>query len=174
MTEVVMFYVFAGLSLFAALGVLLHPNPIMSVLHLVVAMIGVAGLFFNLHAPFVGLVQILVYAGAVIILFLFVVMIFDVKTEGKQVFSYGTVANGIKILFGGALSGLILFSILFEMESFNFQPTNALAPQFDVRNLSKVLYTDYLFMFEVLGLLLLVIPIGTVALSRIRGGTHAK
>lgn len=174
MSEVLMFYFFAGLSLFSALGVLLHPNPVMSVLHLVAAMIGVSGLFFNLQAPFVGLVQILVYAGAVIILFLFVVMIFDIKTEERQVFSYGTIANGVKILFGGAFSGLILFSILFEMESFHYQPTNATAPQFDVRNLAKVLYTDYLFMFEVLGLLLLVIPIGAVALSRVRGGTHAK
>jgi NADH-quinone oxidoreductase subunit J len=120
------------------------------------------------------MVQILVYAGAVIILFLFVVMIFDMKAEERQVFSYGTISNGIKILFGGAFSGLILFSILFEIESFQFQPTNPMAPQFDVRNLSIVLYTDYLFMFEVLGLLLLVIPIGAVALSRIRGGTHAK
>ena len=174
MADVVMFYLFAGISLFAGLGVFLHPNPVMSVLHLVAAMIGVAGLFFTLHAPFIGLVQILVYAGAVIILFLFVVMIFDTKTEGKQIFSYGSVTNGIKILFGGAFSGLMLFSILFKMESFAYKLPNPAAPQFEVRNLAKVLYTDYLFMFEVLGLLLLVIPIGTVALSRIRGGTHAE
>ena len=114
MTEVIMFYLFAGISLFAGLGVLLHPNPVMSVLHLVAAMIGVAGLFFNLGAPFIAWVQILVYAGAVVILFLFILMIFDIKTEGKQIFSYGAIGNGLKILFGGSFAGLLLFSILFK------------------------------------------------------------
>mgnify|MGYP003688528999 CR=1 FL=1 len=152
---------------------LLHPNPIMSVLHLVAAMIGVAGLFFTLGAPFIAWVQILVYAGAVIILFLFILMIFDLETEEKQIFSYGTISNGLKILFGGSFAGLLLFSILFKVNSIAYKTPDPLAPQYDVRNISKVLYTDYLFMFEVLGLLLLVIPIGTVALSRIRGGTHA-
>ena len=74
--ELVIFYVFACITLFAGLGVLLHPNPIMCALHLVAAMIGIAGLFFNLKAPFIAAVQIMVYAGAVMVLFLFVVMIF--------------------------------------------------------------------------------------------------
>lgn len=172
--DALMFYMFAGISLLAGLGVLLHPNPVMSVLHLVGAMIGVSGLFFCLQAPFIGMVQLLVYAGAVVILFLFVVMIFDINTEGKQVFSYGTFANGIKILFGGAFAGLMLFSILFKLNSLYYKSPDPMAPQYEVRNLSKVLFTDYLFIFEVLGLLLLVIPVGVVALSRIRGGTHAK
>ena len=81
MVEMFMFYIFAGMALFAALGVFLHENPVMSALHLVAAMLGVAGLFFNLNAPFIGMVQVLVYAGAVIILFLFVVMIFDTRGE---------------------------------------------------------------------------------------------
>lgn len=170
--EVLMFYVFAGISLFAGLGVLLHPNPVMSVLHLVGAMIGVAGLFFNLGAPFIGMVQILVYAGAVVILFLFVVMIFDIKSEERQIFSYGGMSRALKLLFAGSFFGLILFNILFKVNDLVVTAPDRLAPQTEVRNLSKVLFTDYLFMFEVLGLLLLVIPIGTVALSRIRGGTH--
>jgi len=173
MSEVIVFYVFAGISLFAGLGVLLHPNPIISALHLVAAMVGVSGLFFNLGAPFIGMVQILVYAGAVMVLFLFVVMIFDIKEEGKNIFSHGAVANGIKILFGGSFAGLLLFSILFKINNFGYLIPDKAAPQFAVRNLSKVIFTDYVFLFEVLGLLLLVIPIGVVALSRIRGGTHA-
>ena len=170
--ELFMFYFFAAMSLLAGLGVLLHPNPVMSVLHLVLAMIGVAGLFFNLGAPFIGMVQILVYAGAVVILFLFVLMIFDIKSEGKQIFAYGNVSRGLKILFGGSFFGLLLFNILFKVNDLVVTVPNKLAPQTEVRNISKVLFTDYLFMFEVLGLMLLVIPVGTVALSRIRGGTH--
>ena len=174
MSELIVFYFFGGLSLFAALGVLLHPNPIMSALHLVAAMVGVSGLFFNLNAPFIGMVQILVYAGAVVILFLFVIMIFDTKTEGKHIFSPGKVSSGLKVLFGGMFAGLLLSSILFKINSFGYLIPDREAPQFDVRNISKVMYTDFMFSFEVLGLLLLVIPVGCVALSRIRGGTHAE
>lgn len=173
MSEAIVFYIFGGISVFAALGVLLHPNPVMSALHLVAAMVGVSGLFFNLNAPFIGMVQILVYAGAVIILFLFVVMIFDTKVEGS-VFSHGKVSNGLKVLFGGMFAGLLLSSILYKVNSLGYLSPDRAAPQFEVRNLSKVLYTDYMFAFEVLGLLLLVIPVGCVALSRIRGGTHAE
>ena len=174
MTEVFVFYIFAALTVFAGLGVLLHPNPIMCALHLVAAMIGISGLFFNLNAPFIAAVQIMVYAGAVIVLFLFVIMIFDLKEEGRRIFSYGAVANFLKILFAGLFAGLLLSSILFKVHRFGYLIPDKLAPQFEVRNLAKVMFTDYVFAFEVLGLLLLVIPIGTVALSRIRGGTHAQ
>ncbi len=174
MTEVFIFYIFAALTVFAGLGVLLHPNPIMCALHLVAAMIGIAGLFFNLNAPFIAAVQIMVYAGAVMVLFLFVIMIFDLKEEGRGIFSYGALSNFLKILFAGLFSGLLLSSILFKISRFGYLIPDKTAPQFEVRNLAKVMFTDYVFAFEVLGLLLLVIPIGTVALSRIRGGTHAQ
>jgi NADH-quinone oxidoreductase subunit J len=174
MTELIVFYIFAILTLIGGLGVLLHPNPIICALNLVASMIGVAGLFFNLNAPFIGMVQILVYAGAVVILFLFVVMIFDTNEEGRHIFSQGKISNGLKVLFGGMFAGLLLSSLLFKINNFGYLIPDPTAPQFEVRNISKVLFTDYMFMFEVLGLLLLVIPIGCVALSRIRGGTHAK
>lgn len=174
MSEIIIFYMFGALTLFAGLGVLLHPNPIMCALHLVAAMIGISGLFFNLSAPFIAAVQIMVYAGAVMVLFLFVVMIFDLKEEGKRIFSYGAIGNFLKILFAGLFSGLLLSSILFKVSNFGYLTPDRGAPQYDVRNISKVLFTDYMFAFEILGLMLLVIPIGTVALSRIRGGTHAR
>lgn len=174
MSEIVVFYVFGAISLLGALGVLLHPNPIICALHLVATMVGISGLFFNLNAPFIAAVQIMVYAGAVMVLFLFVVMIFDVKTDGKTPFSYGTVGNMIKVVFAGMFAGLLLSSLLFKISNFGYLIPDKAAPQFEVRNLAKVMFTDYMFSFEVLGLMLLVIPIGTVALSRIRGGTHAR
>ncbi len=173
-TETFVFFFFGGLSLFAGLGVLFHSNPVISTLYLVAAMLGVAGLFFNLNAPFIAAVQIMVYAGAVMVLFLFVVMIFDVKQPDHRVFSPGRTANAFKIFFGGLFAGLLLFSILFRISRFDYLNPERSAPQFEVRNISKVIFTDYVFCFEILGLLLLVVPIGVVALSRIRGGTHAK
>ena len=71
-------------------------------------------------------------------------------------------------------SGLMLSSIIFKLDNSAYQPTNKEAPQFAVENISKFIFTDYMFLFEVLGLVLLVIPIGIVALSRIRGGTHVE
>lgn len=174
MSELIVFYVFAAMTLLGGLGVLLHPNPILCALHLVAAMVGISGLFFNLNAPFIAAVQIMVYAGAVMVLFLFVVMIFDVKEEGRQIFSPNRMINGLKVLFSGMFAGLILFTILFKISNFGYLNPEPNAPQYEVRNIAKVMFTDYMFSFEVLGLLLLVIPIGTVALSRIRGGTHAK
>lgn len=174
MTQALTFYIFSGISIVSALMVFSSSNPVKSVLWLVSVMVGVSGLFFNLSAPFVAMVQILVYAGAVVILFLFVVMIFDMKTEGKQVFSYGTFSSGLKVLFAGGFSGFIIFQIFFQIDRFGYLVPDRDAPQFEVRNLAKIIFTDYVFLFEVLGLLLLVIPIGTVALSRIRGGTHAE
>lgn len=174
MAEIIIFYFFAIVTLFAALGVILHPNPIVCALHLVGTMVGIAGLFFVLNAPFIAAVQLMVYAGAVMVLFLFVVMIFDLKEDGRSIFSPGKMTNGMKVLFGGMFAGLLLSSILFKINNFGYLTPDKAAPQFDVRNIAKVMFTDYVFAFEVLGLLLLVIPIGTVALSRIRGGTHAE
>ncbi len=174
MMDVFMFYIFSAISIVSALFVLFSVNPVKSVLWLVSVMVGVSGLFFTLSAPFVAMVQILVYAGAVVILFLFVVMIFDVNHEGKQIFSYGTFTSGLKVLFAGGFAGFLVFQIFFQMNRFGYLIPDKSAPQFEVRNLSKIMFTDYMLLFEVLGLLLLVIPIGTVALSRIKGGTHAK
>ena len=99
--ETFVFFFFGGLSLFSALGVLFHSNPVKSALYLVATMLGISGLFFNLSAPFIATVQIMVYAGAVMVLFLFVVMIFDLKQTNYRIFSPGKVVNGFKILFGG-------------------------------------------------------------------------
>lgn len=172
--ETFIFFFFGGLSLFSGFGVLFHSNPVVSALYLVAAMLGVSGLFFNLNAPFIGAVQIMVYAGAVMVLFLFVVMIFDLKQRDDRIFSPGKITNGLKILFGGLFSGLLLSSILFRISRFGYLAPEKSAPQFEVRNISKVIFTDYVFCFEILGLLLLVVPIGAVALSRIQGGTHAE
>ena len=174
MSDIIIFYSFSALAILAALGVLLHPNPVLSVLHLIASMLGVSGLFFMLGAPFIAAVQIMVYAGAVFVLFLMVIMLFNLKSDGKSIFSPGYFSNGFKVLFAGMFAGLLMSAIFYKLNSFGYSAGDKEAPQFAVKNLSKILFTDYVFSFELLGLLLLVIPIGTVALSRIRGGTHAQ
>ncbi len=174
MSEVIVFYFFAAVTLLSGLRVISTSNPIMSALYLVGSMVGISGLFFLLNAPFIAAVQLMVYAGAVMVLFLFVVMIFDTKDDGKKGNSPGPLVGGLKALSIGGLAGIFLYVILFKISNFGYLSPDPSAPQFEVKNMAKLLFTDYMFSFEVLGLLLLVIPIGTVALSRIRGGTHAK
>lgn len=177
--EVFAFYFFGALTVLAALGVLFHPNPVFCALHLVGSMVGVAGLFFLLQAPFIASVQLAVYAGAVMVLFLIVVMLFDLTTEKESDFSKGSLLNLLKIMSAGVFTSLATFHVVFKYFGKDESTAEALVaianvPGFEVRNIAKILFTDYVLVFEVLGLLLLVVPVGTVALSRIKGGTHGR
>lgn len=170
MVEIVLFYFLALMAVLAAAGVILSSNPLLSALHLVLTMLGVAGLFFLLHAPFVGAVQILVYAGAVMVLFVLVLMLIDVNKEEVK-FVGGKVSTLVKGLAVGVFSGLVAALVLRSP-----LPVKEIAgsPGFSMMEISIKLFTKYMVAFELLGLILLVIPVGVVALSRIRGGTHER
>lgn len=170
MSELILFYFLAAATIAAAVGVVMNENPLLCALHLVLSMLGVAGLFFLLQAPFVGAVQIMVYAGAVMVLFVLVLMLIDTNKEGEK-FSGGNISALTKGLAVGILSGLMTSIILRTP-----QPTKNITAQeaFDVIDIAKLLFTKYALAFELLGILLLVIPVGVVALSRIRGGTHDR
>ena len=133
-------------------------------------MTGVAGLFFLLQAPFVGAVQILVYAGAVMVLFVLVIMLIDVNRGGEK-YAGGNLSALTKGLAIGVFSGLVSAVVL---RSPIMAKPALLNGDFTVLDISKVLFTKYVLAFELLGLILLVIPIGVVALSRTRGGTHER
>jgi NADH-quinone oxidoreductase subunit J len=145
-------------------------NPLISALYLVMSMVGVAGLFFLLQAPFAGAVQILVYAGAVMVLFVLVLMLIDVNKDEEK-FSGGNISALMKGLSVGVLAGLITAIVLKSP----LQGRAAIAVSaFPMHDIARALFTKYVLSFELLGLMLLVIPIGVVALSRIRGGTHER
>lgn len=165
-----LFYLLAALSILASLGVILAKSPLQSALHLVLTMVAVAGLFFLLEAPFVGAVQILVYAGAVMVLFVLVLMLVDTQKE-EEMFSGGTTSIFTKGLFAGALAGLIA---ALAYKTVATTPALAQVKSFPVSVIAKVLFTKYVLSFEALGVMLLVIPIGVVALSRVKGGTHDR
>lgn len=166
-----LFYAMSLASIGFGVAVVTTPNPVMSALYLVLSMIGVSGLFFNLNAPFVAGAQIIVYAGAVLVLFLMVMMIFDLKKE-KEIFTRSQ-TNLFKAIALGLFSGLV-FSAIYFAKSTPFDAGKADGSPFPMREIAIKIFTDYLLAFEILGLLLLVIPIGVVALSRVIGGTHAK
>ncbi len=169
-----LFYFLGLVALVFGLGVILFRNPIFSALCLVITMISVAGLFGSLDAWFLAGVQLIVYAGAVTVLFVMVLMLFDLKHEMKA-FSSGLFGNGLKLASSGVLLGML---IVFIWSTYATEPTfKPLAPAAAssikaTRDLSILLFTNYLFAFEIIGLLLLMIAVGAVTLSRITGGTH--
>jgi NADH-quinone oxidoreductase subunit J len=155
------FYVFAALTLLCGIMVLLSRNPVTSAMFLVLTIVSLAGLFVMLHAFFLAAVQILVYAGAVMVLFLFVIMLLDLKAEERR---------KIKIfgVIGGLVSvGAILAIFLRSLTAAN-PGANLTEPRLEGATipLGKLLFTQYLLPFEIVSVLLLVAMVGVILLSK--------
>jgi NADH-quinone oxidoreductase subunit J len=161
------FYLFAILSVAAGVMVIVARNPVHAVLYLILAFFNAAGLFILLGAEFLAMILVIVYVGAVAVLFLFVVMMLDVDFAELKA---GFIKNApIGLLVGGiVLAELIL---LFIGRGFGLavkHPAAASAPAAEVSNteaLGLVLYTRYVYFFEVAGLILLVAMIGAIVLT---------
>lgn len=174
--DVFLFWFLAIVTVVSALSVILMTNPIYSALCLAMTMVSVAAIFVTLQAYFLAGVQLIVYAGAVMVLFVMVLMLFDLKHE-LQAFSRGRFSGAVKIASIGVLSGL-LAGAMYAVHV-TVKPAEAMTPvanpnQAAVTPLAEELFLKNVFGFEVLGVLLLVIAVGTVALSRSKGGTHAR
>lgn len=167
------FYGLEALVLLSALLVVLVANPIYSALFLVLTMIGVAGIFVTLNAYFLAAVQLIVYAGAVAILFVMVVMIFDIRNE-KKAFSKGMLGNTLKAFSVGIIWSLISTSLLYVFSDIG----KGDLPKIEegtakMKEIAYHLFTKYVFGFEAICILLLLVMVGAVALSKAKGGTHA-
>jgi NADH-quinone oxidoreductase subunit J len=172
--DAILFWIVSLLTLISALTVILVPNPIYSALSLALTMVGVSAVFVTLGAYFLAGVQLIVYAGAVMVLFVMVLMLFDLKTE-LQAFTHGRVSSLVKLGSVGLLAGLLVGAVLMSVQMIETKPAAELAVKADqTKSLGNMLFTKYLFGFEALGVLLLVVAVGAVALSRSKGGTHAK
>ena len=170
----ILFWFLAALTVGSALTVIRVVNPIYCALALAMTMIGVSALFVTLGAYFLAGVQVIVYAGAVTVLFVMVLMLFDLKHE-VLAFSRGKVAGIVKVSSAAALMGLIIGAIFLTFHDDSQKGFKVLDVTVDsTKELSKILFTQYVFGFEALGLLLLIIAIGAVALARSKGGTHAR
>jgi NADH-quinone oxidoreductase subunit J len=159
----VLFYVFAALTLLCGVLVIANPfsrNPVTSAMFLVLTIISMAGLFVLLHAFFLAAVQILVYAGAVIVLFLFVIMLLDFKEEQRRrIKMFGIVAGLISV---GTIVAIFLKSLNATSLNAHASPT----AEGDTALLGKLLFTQYVLPFEVVSVLLLVAMIGVILLSK--------
>src|SRR5215469_11210401 len=156
----VLFYIFSALALICGVMLLVSRNPVNSAMFLVLTIASLAGLFVLLEAFFLAAIQVLVYAGAVMVLFLFVIMLLDLKAEERR---------KIKIvgLLGGVVSVGAIVTIFFKSlgsATFNTSPsTDFHAGTID---LGRLLFSQYLLPFEIISVLLLVAMVGVILLSK--------
>lgn len=162
------FYVFAAVTVAAGVMVISARNPVHSVLFLILAFFNAAGLFVLMGAEFIAMILVIVYVGAVAVLFLFVVMMLDINfVELRQGF--------LQYLPMGGLVGLVLLAelvlILGSWVSAPDSPDRAGAPTPSIdaatntHAIGNVLYTDYIYLFQAAGLILLVAMVGAIVLT---------
>ena len=159
-----LFWLFASLTVIFGAAVVLNRNPVASALSLVVSFLGLSALFMSLDAFFVGIVQVLVYAGAVMVLFLFIIMLLDLRAEERRRINWLAAAGG----FGVAVILLVQICVVighFQAARQMFPPL-ARSTSDDVWNIGRLLFTNYNLPFQVIGVLVLVATIGVVLLSR--------
>lgn len=161
MVQTLFFYIFAAITCLAGLMVVSSRNPVHSVLFLILAFFNAAGLFILLGAEFLAMLLVVVYVGAVAVLFLFVVMMLDINyselREGFQ--KYMPLGLGVAILL---LAEILL--TLFSQAELRANATVA-TEMHNTLAIGRVLYTDYIYLFQLAGLILLVAMIGAIALT---------
>ncbi|MDE0801524.1 MAG: NADH-quinone oxidoreductase subunit J [Rhodospirillaceae bacterium] len=172
------FYLFAGLAVVGAVNVIFQRNPVHSVLWLIFTFFNAAGLFVLLGAEFVAMILVIVYVGAVAVLFLFVVMMLDINIA--------VIREGfLKYMWAGLLVGGILLAELITVfaawtisdsaEGLRAAPTPDPSAMSNTEAIGQILYTDYIYLFQASGIILLVAMIGSIVLThRTRPGVRKQ
>ncbi|HWB61268.1 MAG TPA: NADH-quinone oxidoreductase subunit J [Chthoniobacteraceae bacterium] len=162
----VFFWFFSILMLGFAVMVVVQRNPVASALSLVVSFLGLAALFVLLDAYFIAVIQVLVYAGAVMVLFLFIIMLLDLRAEERRKWNPIAIVGGGVVTLGFA--GLLVKVLhRFPEGSHPFPPLPADANQLDdVRRVGMMLFNNYNLPLQVVGGLVLVATLGIVILSK--------
>ena len=171
------FYIFSLVAILSALMVISARNPVHSVLFLILSFVNASGLFVLLGAEFLAMILVVVYVGAVAVLFLFVVMMLDINFVKLR-------EGFLQYLPFGALLGIVLIielGILFLTKSFaknsltKFMQTPSINEIENTKLIGQVLYTDYFYLFQICGLILLVAMVGSITLTlRERGNVKRQ
>jgi NADH-quinone oxidoreductase subunit J len=170
-----LFYVFGLAAVVASLLVVAQRNPIYSVLLLIGSFGALSGLYVLLEAPFVAVIQIIVYAGAIMVLFLFVVMLLNAPHEDtdediarlRSALGADAPLRSGPLVFGAVLAGAFVLELLWALGQMDGEAGNFDGePASSVATIGRVLFTDYRFAFEVTSVLILVAMVGAVILAR--------
>ena len=159
-----LFWTFVLIMLFFGMLVVFFRNPVASALSLVVCFLALAALYISLDAFFLGVIQILVYAGAVMVLFLFIIMLLDLKAEQRRKFN-------LIAMFGGVVVVVLFVKVLFDV-CYGFQGGNAAFPALsnvehgDTWQVGMALFEEYKLPLQMIGALIVVATVGAVLLSK--------
>jgi NADH-quinone oxidoreductase subunit J len=176
MMETAVFIIASAMVLVGALGVILRPNPVHAALSLVLTLFGIAVHFVALEAHFLAAVQVIVYAGAIVVLFLFVIMLLgvdkaeDLRTEPmmRQRYLGPLVGVGVAGLVGAAVLVARDRSIVKSAQGLSTEITadGKVIHDANIKQLARSLFSDYVFAFELTSVLLVIAVVGTVILAR--------
>jgi NADH-quinone oxidoreductase subunit J len=169
----VLFAAFAAVLVVSSLLVILHRSPLSSALFLVLAFCSLAAIYLLLHAEFIGLVQVVVYAGAIMVLFLFVIMYLNLGHDVERGATL-VLRRGLGWLLGAALVAEGVLLIRGRLAPGPATPPaleGAAAAPGNAQQVGQLLYSRYLFPFEITSIILLVAMIGVIVIAR---GVHAK
>ncbi len=165
--EMVMFFILAVVAVAAGLGVVAQRSAVRSALFLLTNFCCLAGLYLLLNAQFVAIVQIVVYAGAVVVLFLFVVMLLGMERAEESRVGSGGGWRRVQWIAGVLLGALLLASLVVALVP-AVVPAQAIADTDNVREIGAALLTDFVIPFELTSVVLLVAIIGAVVLAKKR------
>lgn len=156
------FYLLAAVAIASALMVVTRRNAVHSAMYLVLAMAAIAGIFIQLGSLFIAALQIIVYAGAIMVLFLFVIMMLNLKRD-----EFGFDSRIFQRIFAFVLGAIFMVQLILVVVKFPFQGGKPIDYSMgDIPSLSRKLFIDYLYPFEIVGVLLLAAIIGAVVIAR--------
>ena len=171
-SDAFLFYVFAAVTVIGSLVVVSQRNPVYSLLSLVGAFFGLCGLYILLEAPFLAVVQIIVYAGAIMVLFLFVVMVLNVPREDAAEWDrMHPLYRPMAVRVGGVLAVLLALEFgwaLSKTSGMSIGVADGKPAVSSVGELGRILFTDYMFAFEVTSILIIAAMVGAVVIARKR------
>ena len=170
MAHAIFFYVFSLIAIISAIMVTASKNTVHSVFFLILDFISISCLFIMIGAEFLGMIMLIVYVGAVAVLFLFVVMMLNVAQQKNQWFAAEGDSKHIPI--GLIISTLIFFELIIVVGGWKYKPEllNAQIPASlneltNTHSLGQILYTDYIHVFQISGMILLIAMIGAIVLT---------
>lgn len=163
MASSVLFFLFAGLAIASAISMVYHKNPLYSAISLIGVFVSLSCIYISLAAPFIAAVQVLIYAGAIMVLVVFVIMLLNLDEDRPL--------NRLRYLYavGGGLGSILLVQTFFIFYAVMKAPNHAIDQSESVGrtlNLGSAMYTQYLLPVEIVGILLLMAVIGAVILVR--------
>ena len=180
LAHAIFFYVFSIIAVISAIMVTVSKNTVHSVFFLILDFISISCLFIMIGAEFLGMIMLIVYVGAVAVLFLFVVMMLNVAQQKNQWFN--SKENSGHIPIGLIISTIIFFELIIVIGGWKFKPELSESSATQVSNeisnthsLGQVLYTDYVHVFQISGMILLIAMIGAIVLTfRQRAGVKTQ